>query len=373
MNKNNNIMNILKIIKLIPKLIILISFVVQAQNKYKTYPSVKDAKPLQKIPYILPNFNGQTFYIESAVGSNNRFLKVKGSNPNRNAPLEIGVFTAGKETHFTFEDAGEGYYYIRSNTQQRRAIHVSGRNRNRKAKVTLWDVVNQDNLKWKLIPAGNGYYFIQSQLGTYLDVQWGKDNIGTPVWMWTGPAQQGLAQKWKLHNVKHPVTFKRKFYPKLIKNLCPTNLIRGDREFGGNGPKVTGSVSLIKNRNVYQAQIKFSAKETKHDWSHVTGEWTRDVLFLPVNWKVNKIISPHQNTYFDYTVSTMPSRGHMFTDGGYRPGTLSISRTGIVKRLQFIGDTGGNDISDNNECSDDTRIIFIEIKPLELDITYSPQ
>lgn len=282
------------------------------------------------------------------------------------------MFTAGKDTQFTFENAGDGYYYIRSNTQNRRAIHVNGRNSNPKASVTLWDVVNQDNLKWKLIPAENDYYYIQSQLGTFLDVKWGKSHIENPVWMWNGPAKKGLAQKWKLHNIKFPITFKREFSLKQIKNLCPTRLVRGDREFGGNGPTVSGSVALVQNRNIFQIQVKFNAKETKSDWSEVSGEWIKNVLTLTKKWKVNQIISPHSNTYFNYTTSIIPIHGHRFSDNGYKPGTLGIDRNGIAKYIQFVGDTQGDDISDNSECSDDTRIVFIELKPLNLKITHTP-
>lgn len=362
------IKNILTVIKIT---VFIFCFVAQAQLKPKLYPNVKDLKPLPRISKLVPNLDKQTFYIESAVGNKNRFLRAS-SNPNINSPMDISVFTAGKELQFTFKNAGDGYYYIQSNTQRRGAIYVYDSVKNKKAIVSLGNIANQDNFKWELIDAGDGYYFIKSKLGTFLDVQWGKDAIGTTIWMWTGPAKNGLAQKWKLNSIKHPITFNREFYPKLIKNLCPTKLIRGDREFGGNGPRVTGSVYLVTNRNMLQAQIKFSAKETKADWSHVTGEWTKTLFSLPINWKVNKILSPHDNTYFDYTTSAIPSQGYQFVDNGFRQGTLGIQKNGIAKRIRFVGDTGGNDISDNNECSDDTRIVFIEIKSINLSITYTP-
>ncbi|MDB2606261.1 RICIN domain-containing protein [Zobellia sp.] len=338
-------------------------------DRYKR-PIVGNQKPRIKVPVIAPNLDKKTFYIESAIGENNRFLRVKGANPDRNAPVDISVFNAGNETKFTFENAGNGYYYIRSNTQQRRAIHVRGNSKNPRAEVTIWDVVNQDNLKWKLVPAGDGYHYLQSKLGTYLNVQEGKDREQTPVWMWG--FDEGKAQKWKLHSIDKPITFKREFYPKPIKDLCPTQLVKGDREFNGNGPQVYGSVEFVQNKNVFKVLIEFTAKETKSDWSTVQGEWVRNILTLPVSWRIDKILSPHKTSVFDYTTSSKPTHGHQFTDSGFRQNSLSMTKGGIAKSLRFVGDTGGNDISDNNKCSDDTRIVFIDIRPINLEITYAP-
>lgn len=138
--------------------------------------------------------NGKTYTIQSALGG--KYLDVKNANPERRAPLHLWMGNGGIAQKFTLKDAGEGYFYIQSNTRNKRAIHVDGANKNPKAKVNLWDVVNQDNLKWKFENAGNGYYFIKSKLGTYLDVQWGKPESGTPIWMWN--FNGGDAQKWKL-------------------------------------------------------------------------------------------------------------------------------------------------------------------------------
>lgn len=138
--------------------------------------------------------DGKTYYFQSALAG--KYLDVKNANPNRKTPLHLWPFNGGMAQKFTLKDAGEGYFYIISNTQDRRAIHVYGANKAPKAEVNLWDVVNQDNLKWKFKKANDGYVYIQSKIGTYLDVQWGKSDNGTPIWMWS--FNGGNAQKWKL-------------------------------------------------------------------------------------------------------------------------------------------------------------------------------
>jgi len=300
-------------------------------------------------------FIGKTFYVESGVGNNNRFLQVEGANPNRLAPVNINLFTNGGEQYFTIRDAGDGYVYIQSNTQQKRALHIQESNKNPGANVNLWDIVNQDNLKWRFMDAGDGFYFIQSKLGTYLEVTNGSSSKKTPIT--TGNSKGMNAQKWKLHEVNKPITFKREFTIDPIRNLCPTRRLSGDGEFASNGPIVFGEIDVLKSRSSLEAVIEFNARETKPDWSHVKGEWKRNILTLPASWKIDRIVYPTRKSTFDYnTLGGMPSRGFQFIDSGRGRGTLSMERNGFVRRLRFIGDTGGNDISDDNNCTDDTRI-----------------
>jgi hypothetical protein len=45
------------------------------------------------------------------------------------------------------------------------------------------------------------------------------------------------------------------------------------------------------------------------------------------------------------------------------------SRKGLlVKYFHFVGDTGGSDISKDDNCSDDTRIVNIEFFPIRLEV-----
>ncbi|WKN42935.1 RICIN domain-containing protein [Tunicatimonas pelagia] len=333
--------------------------------------------PVIEGPILRPVFGivylNKTFYIQSGVGDSNRFLQVEGANPNRRAPLNIDAFTAKKEQQFTFEDAGDGYVYIRSNTQSKRALHVNGANKDPEAEVSLWEVVNQDNLKWKLWQDLAGNFYIQSKLGTFLDVQESSSEAKTPVWTNTVGSRRGdLGRIWKLHETNQPITFKKKFIPNMVTELCPTTLLRGDREFAGNGPRIRGSVELVQGRDALRAIIKFNAKETKPDWSEVEGEWVRTILIMPPSWTIDEVLSPHDKTEFDYTI-TSPSRGYGFNQGDdCQPNSKCISRDGIAEFIHVVGDTGGNDISDNNECSDDTRIKRITFSPLNLQITYRP-
>ncbi|MBK6979803.1 MAG: hypothetical protein IPH28_24155 [Cytophagaceae bacterium] len=62
--------------------------------------------------------------------------------------------------------------------------------------------------------------------------------------------------------------------------LCPSRLERGDREFGGHGPKVKSEVKLrlANNGTEVWADITFSAIETVQDFSTTSGNGQRKCL-----------------------------------------------------------------------------------------------
>ena len=75
------------------------------------------------------------------------------------------------------------------------------------------------------------------------------------------------------------------------KPLVPNELLGGDREFGGNGPRVDSSVTLAisGDQRSIVAKIRFHAKETKSDWSETRGSWDRVVYTAPGGKKIAKI------------------------------------------------------------------------------------
>jgi hypothetical protein len=40
----------------------------------------------------------------------------------------------------------------------------------------------------------------------------------------------------------------------------------------------------------------------------------------------------------------------------------------LVKFFHFVGDTGGSDVSDDENCNDDARIVKIEFFPIRLEL-----
>ncbi len=151
-------------------------------------------------------------------------------------------------------------------------------------------------------------------------------------------------------------------------DLCPHHHVAGDREFDGNGPHIVCTVSLSINsdRTQLMANIQFDAKETAGDHSEVDGSWSVAIYTAPAGATIDRIISD-QNARCDF-VSTHGG-GEVGSSGD---GDVNIPPiTGaLVQRFEIIGDTGGDDISDDNNCSGDTKIKRIHFYPIRVALRF---
>jgi hypothetical protein len=194
--------------------------------------------------------------------------------------------------------------------------------------------------------------------------------------------------------------------------LCPKNLMRGDREFNGNGPKVKCEVKIriSSDGSSLLADFYLWAQETVHDWSTTEGRWTKKIYDAPLGLRINKILSPTASR----TQFISPAAGFQFLFPGADaqsamktffegtiienavlaahglPGAGTVSKGGIAKLIEvtssgntivkvpatqgtlvkffhIVGDTGGDDISNDDNCNDDTRIVKIEFFPVKLE------
>ncbi|MEC4005755.1 hypothetical protein OX283_013875 [Flavobacterium sp. SUN052] len=199
--------------------------------------------------------------------------------------------------------------------------------------------------------------------------------------------------------------------------LCPKTLLRGDREFDGHGPRVKCEVKirLSENGKEIWADISLWAQETVQDWSTTEGSWSKKVYDVPYGKTINKILSETAsrtqfvsqpagfqfiipgadvqaglNNFLDgQTIARNVLNAHgvpkEFTDvvgaplhlsqdiiknlvGSYVDGntvyTVPALEGTLVNFFHIVGDTGGNDISDDDNCNDDTRIEKIEFFPV---------
>ncbi len=151
-----------------------------------------------------------------------------------------------------------------------------------------------------------------------------------------------------------------------ITGLCPYQKVGGDHEFGGHGPRVTGTVTLkiSPDGTNLQAVISFAAKETTSDWSEVKGNWTMTIGEpAPAGMKYTRINSATVSS-FDRVLSG-GGRNEVFEgcDGGEH---VITPASGPVSLLVVVGDTGGADISGDADCNCDTRIVRIELKPISV-------
>ena len=201
--------------------------------------------------------------------------------------------------------------------------------------------------------------------------------------------------------------------------LVPNKLIAGDREFGGNGPNIVCRVQLklTGDRQRIVAVVDFQARETKSDWSETRGNWTVNVFTAPAGKKIDHIIGPttsevrfiskqagfqilgpgedfvkfiHEVVKFSNRVldaerllTNLPvdtpevraarellklaesaSAGLHF-EGNYVH-TVHPKVDGPVNLFSIVGDTGGPDISTDNDPKDDTRIQAIHFSPIRV-------
>jgi len=199
--------------------------------------------------------------------------------------------------------------------------------------------------------------------------------------------------------------------------LVPNTLVAGDREFGGNGPDIhcTATLYVTPDKRHIIANIDFDARETKSDWSETKRDWTRTVYTAPKDKTIDAIVdnvvssahfvskpagaqilgpSPDFSKFLS-DFAKVSSAVLMFTSASVgapvTPEQLQMKAlfdkvvagsaflnsegnhvhvvkpaSGPVLTFAIVGDTGGPDISDDNDGKDDTRINAIAFRPLRV-------
>jgi microsomal dipeptidase-like Zn-dependent dipeptidase len=185
-------------------------------------------------------------------------------------------------------------------------------------------------------------------------------------------AAERFAQMWEKCNSSSTlitgggIATTRTITPANVGVLCPSILVAGDREFGGHGPQVKGNITLriSPDGNNLHAVITFNAKETTSDWSEVRGSWTINIGEpAPAGFRFTAINGATVSS-FDRVLSG-GGRNEVLEgcDGGEH---IITPAGGPVSKIIVVGDTGGGDISADNDCNCDTRIVRIELKPVSL-------
>lgn len=130
-----------------------------------------------------------------------------------------------------------------------------------------------------------------------------------------------------------PITFAR----------CPTVLLRGDRDFSGQvAMNIKIDLELNPQRTAIRAKVYFKAEEPRPDYSSTEISFTETIYEAPEGLRIKSIIS---NTSL-----------YLNTGSNIGPGYFTVNPSELVKYLEAIGDTIGDDISNDNNCDDDTRI-----------------
>ena len=172
----------------------------------------------------------------------------------------------------------------------------------------------------------------------------------------------------------------------------PKKLLRGDREFDG-GPFITTVIwfTIGADGRSLTRHIYFRAEETKGDYTTVEDSWVdeRIELKLPKNMCIQGFAGPHYSVFAfrgkdagaqifgplgdvkEILRSTLQALGIVpdktideivdgMSDGNPDTETPKPVMGGPVEGMELVGDTGGPDVSDDDDPKDDTHIKSIK-------------
>lgn len=157
--------------------------------------------------------------------------------------------------------------------------------------------------------------------------------------------------------------------------ILPTELLQGDREFGGNGPRMVLGTRLFPARDgrAIMAEVMFSATETGGDGSRTAiGPMYFEVWRSgPENGnRIVRDIVDQDLVLMRWTSRPGCSFGCGFV-GPHEDGALIRRETGpvgtFVTNVTYLGDTAGDDISDDGNPHGDTSIRGIQLGQVTVD------
>ncbi len=149
--------------------------------------------------------------------------------------------------------------------------------------------------------------------------------------------------------------------------------LAGDREFDGHGPNITVNVRAcisIDRRTCVPtgdpgphiiALIDFDAREadadgtSRGDGSWILQRFIHPIYSAPRGSAVVSIDSPTSSTIVARSAPAGPE-AIQCNDGDVIDSSMITITGGLVRSITLIGDTGADDVSDDNNCHCDTRI-----------------
>ncbi|MEO5942716.1 MAG: hypothetical protein ABIP30_03685 [Ferruginibacter sp.] len=157
------------------------------------------------------------------------------------------------------------------------------------------------------------------------------------------------------------------FIPTTVGPYCPKILLGGDREFDGHGPEIWSWINLsIVDKKYIVAEVYLHARETVSDWSETEGTWKKTLYTAPAGYDLVELVTGKHSEVHYISRPGMPSfspRGLLTAIGGQKGNDVPFKDDGLVTRWNIVGDTGGADISDDDNCNDDTQVA-IQLNPM---------
>jgi len=167
----------------------------------------------------------------------------------------------------------------------------------------------------------------------------------------------------------------------ILTPIVPTVVLAGDREFGGNGPRITVGVELTVERGgrAIFATVSFSATELGGDGSRtaitpapiLVWRWEDEDCMRPVeriNTQSFALLSHDSAPGCGFGCGTVTGPGTTSEDGGFVV-TVVPQNPGPVANMTLLGDTAGDDISTDSNPSGDTSLRAVRFTPI--DVTFA--
>lgn len=159
------------------------------------------------------------------------------------------------------------------------------------------------------------------------------------------------------------------FVPSTVGPYCPKKLLGGDREFGGHGPEIWAWIKLrVVNKKMIYADVYLHARETTSDWSETEGNWSKIIYTAPAG---TEILNIETGVYSEVHYVSKPGvnafspKGLVQAIGGAKGTDVPFKDDGLVSRWNIVGDTGGDDISTDDNCNDDTQVA-VQLNPVRV-------
>lgn len=154
------------------------------------------------------------------------------------------------------------------------------------------------------------------------------------------------------------------FQPGQIGVLCPfvTNMPEGSgRDFEG-GPHINSKVRLeVRDRRRVVAIVYFKASRGH---ASVEQTWEKEIYQAPEHEEIVRIITP-AHSEVNFTGNGAGAEFGICGDGS--PVEINLEALqNPVRSISIIGDTGYDDISNDENCACDTKINFIKFHPVSL-------
>ncbi len=145
---------------------------------------------------------------------------------------------------------------------------------------------------------GHGDHVFSTRVGRV--TVWGDGKLGPEVGHYTGvQIEFDYAMQVVIRDGERP-SREEIHFPR--HTVLKTRLIRGDREFDGNGPHVTVNAGLITSDTRILLVVNMTATETKADWTTSEGSVSKVLYVAPPGRRIKSISGKTMwNNIVDYT------------------------------------------------------------------------